>query len=104
LAYEEKRKRRKISRIIIEYQDKMYLPGYYVGGKIHPALKAKTKVGGYLMLASGIFLLVIYLIQTIMNFSIENISMIIPIGFAILLVIVGCKFIKINKNLDSKSM
>ncbi len=30
-----------------DYQDKIYSPGHYVGGKIHPALKAKTKAGGY---------------------------------------------------------
>ena len=79
-----------------EYQDKMYMPGYYVGGKIHPALKAKTKAGGYLLIVTGIFLLAFYLFQLLKNFSFENIGLIMPIAFAILLIVVGYKFIKIN--------
>jgi len=82
----------------IEYQDKMYLPGYYLGGKISPALKAKTKVGGYLMVASGIFLLLFYNIQLFSNYSLENMGWIVPIAFASLLIIVGLKFIRLNSH------
>ena len=81
---------------IKEYQDKMYLPGYYVGGKIHPALKAKTKVGGYLMIISGVFLLPFYIFQLLNNLSFDNIGWIMPVGFAILLILVGFKFVKTN--------
>lgn len=79
-----------------EYQDKMYIPGYYVGGKIHPALKAKTRVGGYVMVIGGILLLCFYLIQLFSDISLENIGWIMPIAFALLLITAGFKFIKIN--------
>ncbi len=79
-----------------EYQDKMFMPGYYVGGKIHPALKAKTKAGGYLMVIGGVSLLSFYLFIFFQNFALENISVIIPIAFALLLIMVGIKFIKLN--------
>jgi hypothetical protein len=79
-----------------EYQDKQYLPGYYVGGKMHPALKAKTKAGGYAMLIGGIFLLVFYSFQLIGNLTLENIGWIIPMAVAIMLITVGIKFIKNN--------
>lgn len=77
-----------------QYQGKQYLPGYYVGGKIHPALKAKTKVGGYLMLIGGSFLFLFYLFQLLIDLSFNNIGWIMPIIFSILLIIVGIKFIR----------
>lgn len=79
-----------------EYQDKMYIPGHYIGGKMHPALKAKTKAGGYGMVIAGIFLLSFYLIQLLSDLSFENIGWIMPIAFSLLLITVGFKFIKIN--------
>lgn len=79
-----------------EYQDKMNLPGYYTAGRIHPALKAKTKAGGYALLIGGIFLLCFYLVQLVSDFSIEKVVWVFPIGVAVLLIIAGMKLIKRN--------
>lgn len=92
----EKKKADSYTESIKKYQDKQYLPGYYVGGKIHPALKAKTKAGGYAMLIVGIFLLFFYVAQLLADFSVNNLGWIIPAAFALLLIIVGVKFIKTN--------
>jgi len=81
-----------------EYQDKQYLPEYYTGGKIRPALKAKTKSGGYLLLFGGIFLLDFYLYQLVNNFAFEDFGWIFPIGFSVLLIIEGVRFIKLNRH------
>jgi hypothetical protein len=81
-----------------EYQNKIYLPGYYVGSKIHPALKAKTKIGGYSMVIAGILLLVLYLPQLVINFAVEKTQLIVIAVIALLLIIVGIKFIKINSH------
>lgn len=92
----KRNKTKSYTETFVEYQSKQYLPGYYVGSKTHPVLKAKTKAGGYLMLIVGIFLFCFYLFQLINNLSSENIVWIGPIGFSILLIIVGFKFIKHN--------
>ncbi len=82
-----------------EYQNKMYIPGYFIGGKIHPSLRAKTKVGGYGMVIAGTFLFTFYLLQLVTKFSIESIVwLLIPIAFSTLLILVGVKFIRINSN------
>lgn len=81
----------------IEYQDKRSLPGAYVGGDLHPAFLAKTKAGGYFMFLGGIFLFGVYTLLLIMDFRLENLGWIIGQIFAILLIIVGIKFIKLNK-------
>lgn len=48
----------------LEHQNKQYLPGYYLGGKIPLMFRAKTKAGAYWL----IFLAVIYLFSTIVSF------------------------------------
>jgi hypothetical protein len=77
-----------------EYQDKMYVPGYYTGNKVHPALKAKTKAGGYLMIISGAVILFFSLFSSFSSFSFENIGGFVFMALALLLILAGLKFIK----------
>lgn len=79
----------------IEYQDKMYLPGFYTGSKIPLGLHARTKVGGYVMTIVGIILFVVYLFLALSSSSLENILCIVPLMFAVLLIIVGIRLIRI---------
>ena len=83
----------------IDYQDKMYLPGSFLGGEIHPALRAQSRVGGYLMIITGIFLLIFYVSPLIGNISIEEDNdtlafALFPLLFSILLIFVGQRFTK----------
>jgi hypothetical protein len=88
------RKEESYIETMIDYQDKRSLPGAYIGGNLHPAFKAKTKAGGYFMLLGGISLLGPYSLLLLIDFRLENLGWIIGIVFAILLVIVGIKFIR----------
>jgi hypothetical protein len=83
---------------MIKYQEKQYSPGAYLGGDIHPALQAKTKAGGYAMVAGGTFLLPIIFYHLVTHFSLEEIPIITPLLFALLLILVGIKFIRNNSN------
>lgn len=81
----------------VEYQGKQYIPGYYIGSKIHPLLKAQTKTGGRIMIIVGIFLFVVYSFQLINNFSLTNIGWVMPISVSLLLIMVGQKFVRKNQ-------
>lgn len=50
-------KERKESHIddLKEWQRKQYLPGYYLGGKIHPIFKQRTKGLAFGLIVLGIF-------------------------------------------------
>ncbi|MDO8658584.1 MAG: hypothetical protein Q7K55_07610 [Candidatus Levybacteria bacterium] len=73
----------------IEYQGKQYLPGYYVGGKIDPSLKSKTKASGHLLLFGGVFSLILAPIFIIISTPFDDTTRMYTISSAILIVIVG---------------
>jgi hypothetical protein len=56
----KRRKRRSSIDDWVEWQDHIFVPGYWVGGRIPPFLRGKrpNKVG-YILLAQGIFCLVV---------------------------------------------
>lgn len=83
----------------IDYQDKQYLPGSFLGGDIHPALKAQSKIGGYLMIITGILLFMFYVSPKSGNLPIEEDTLtlffwVFPAVFSVLLILVGFKFAK----------
>lgn len=91
----KKQKEKTYTASIKEYQNKMYQPGAYTNGTIHPALKAKTKVGGYGLIVAGVLLFIFGFIQ-LLNPSLINMGGILHFFLAILLIIVGIKFLKQN--------
>ncbi len=92
------KKRNSYLESIKEYQNKMYLPGFYTGGKINPYLLAKTKAGGYFLLLTGSMCLIIFLIQLLRPISIENLAAILfLLLYAILALTAGIKFLCLNK-------
>jgi len=81
-----------------EYQDKQYLPGYYVGGKLPLALKYPTRRLGWVFLVFGLFMAVVLLIAMITGGSsdswlstAENIGL--PTVFLVLYVLIGLRLI-----------
>ncbi|MBP9797787.1 hypothetical protein KBC70_01430 [Candidatus Woesebacteria bacterium] len=87
-----KQKKNNYLESFIEYQDKQYLPGAFLGGEIHPALKAQSRIGGYLMIIAGTFLFVFYMSPLFGNLPIDNVLRLFPLVFSSLLILVGWKF------------
>lgn len=72
----------------------MYLPGYYLGGRLPPFLRAKTKAGGYFLLITGVIALISSYTLILNNqISLENIGGIVIILYGVLAIMVGVKFI-----------
>lgn len=90
-----KQKEKIYSESLKEYQEKIYSPGHYTGGRIHPALKTKTKAGGWGMILAGIILLIFGITQ-LLNFSLINMGGIFHLFLSTLLIIVGIKFLRQN--------
>lgn len=92
------RKRNSYLESIKEYQNKMYLPGFYTGRKINPYLLAKTKAGGYFLLLTGSMSLLIFLIQLLRPIRIESLAILFFLFiYAVLALAAGIKFIRLNK-------
>jgi hypothetical protein len=92
----KRKKEESYLNIMKDYQNKMNLPGSYLGGNLHPIFISKTKTGGYFMLLGGIILFFFYSFFLFWDFKVENIGWILGILFAVLLIVVGIKFIKLN--------
>ena len=89
----------------IEYQGKQYLPGYYVGGKIHPSFKSKTKTLGYFLLFEGIFSIILAIVIIIASTQFENETKIYTIFSAFLVIILGTfLYYRSKKNIKEKQI
>lgn len=81
---------------ISEWQHKMYDPGHYLGGNIHPAIQSKSKLVG----SAFIFLGLGALIVTILGFVLEEnrtwelVTLLVPFTIGLLFLVGGIRKLK----------
>ncbi len=74
-----------------EWQNNMYNPGYYTGGRIAPIYKSKTAAAGALLIISALIGLSLVVVQTLSgSLDLSSTSMIIvQLSISLLTVVVG---------------
>jgi hypothetical protein len=105
----KKKKEENYLEKFIEWQNKQYLPGYYVGGRMNPMFVGKTKAGGYFLLFSGIitiFTAILYLLFGSDPFEPKLFSVIGAISLwgpaGVLQILVGIKFLHAHAKQKNK--